>query len=41
MRDDETVEEGTKIAEDLLEKLGIPKGDLISGAYMDFLNKAT
>jgi len=36
--DEESVEEGSKVADDLLDKLGIPKENLISGAYLDKLN---
>ena len=39
LKDDQTPEEGTMIAEEILLLLGIPKIDLISGAYMDWLNK--
>ena len=39
LTDEQTLEEGDKIAQDLLEKLNIPKSDLISGAYMDWLKK--
>lgn len=38
LKDDQTLEEGTIIAEEILGLLGIPKSDLISGAYMDWLN---
>lgn len=39
LTEEQTLEEGDKIAQDLLEKLNIPKTDLICGAYMDWLNK--
>ena len=39
LEDDQTLEDGQKIAEDLMTKLGIDKSKLISGAYMDLLNK--
>ena len=39
LSDEESIEDGTKRAEELLEKLGIPKTDLISGSYMDGLMK--
>ena len=42
LKDDQTVEEGEKIAKDLMTKLGIDDpSKLISGAYMDLiLNKS-
>lgn len=33
----QTVEDGQKIAEDLMEKLGITNGQLVSVAYVDLL----
>jgi len=39
MREDQTAEDGKKIAEELMEKLNIGEGDLIAGAYMDMLNE--
>lgn len=39
LRDDQTEDEGVKIANDLMEKLGIEQKDLISGAYMDMILK--
>lgn len=41
MRPDQTVEEGQKVAEDLMEKLGVAKESLVTGAYMDLLLKGT
>jgi len=38
LKDSQTPEEGSNIAEEVLIQLGIPKSDLISGAYMDWLN---
>lgn len=35
LNDDQSVEEGELIANDILELLGIPKDSLIQGAYMD------
>lgn len=37
LKDAQTVEEGTLIAEDLMDKLGVAKDDLIPVAYMDML----
>jgi len=37
LNDDQTVEEGEAIAHDLMEKLGVPKANLLKGAYMDML----
>lgn len=37
LRDDQTSEDGEKIAADLMEKLGVEKTDLIAGAYRDLL----
>lgn len=38
LRDDQSSEDGKKIASDLMEKLGVNKADLIAGAYTDLLN---
>lgn len=35
LRDEQTLEEGQKIAEDLMEQLGIEEAHLVKGAYMD------
>ena len=37
LSENQTVEEGSKIANDLMEKLGVKKDDLITGAYHDLL----
>lgn len=37
MKDGQSVEEGHKIAEDLMTRLGVRKDDLITGAYMDHI----
>jgi len=37
LRDDQTLEEGEKIAHDLMDKLGVSSDNLISGAYMDLI----
>jgi len=37
LKENQTPEEGTIVAEELLLSLGIPKSDLISGAYTDWL----
>ncbi|KAK3775595.1 hypothetical protein RRG08_020783 [Elysia crispata] len=37
LREDQTIGDGEKIAKDIMDKLGIDKGDLIDGAYMDLL----
>ena len=39
LNDDQSLEEGQAIANDLMLKLGIDKNKLISGAYMDLLEK--
>ncbi|XP_005110231.2 uncharacterized protein LOC101845581 [Aplysia californica] len=39
LRDDQTTEDGQKIAEELMEKFGISKDNLLTGAYMDMLLK--
>ncbi|XP_043471719.1 uncharacterized protein LOC122504602 [Leptopilina heterotoma] len=39
LADDESIEHGEKISNDLMDKLGITKDCLISGAYMDLLLK--
>ncbi|XP_070785374.1 adenylate cyclase CyaB-like isoform X2 [Enoplosus armatus] len=39
MRPEQTVEEGQRVAEDLMEKLGVSKESLVTGAYMDLLLK--
>ena len=39
MREEQTAEEGKKIAEELMAKLNVTEGDLIAGAYMDMLNE--
>ncbi|KAI3366451.1 hypothetical protein L3Q82_000467 [Scortum barcoo] len=37
MRPEQTVEEGQQVAEDLMEKLGVSKESLVTGAYMDLI----
>ena len=37
LTDDQSLEEGQAIADDLMVKLGIDRNKLISGAYMDLL----
>lgn len=37
LEDAQSLEDGEKIANDLMDKLGIDKSKLISGAYMDLL----
>jgi adenylate cyclase class IV len=39
MKDEQTIEEGQKIADDLMKKLGISNSDLISSAYIDMILK--
>ncbi|XP_027138306.1 uncharacterized protein LOC113746514 isoform X2 [Larimichthys crocea] len=39
MRPEQTVEEGQQVAEDLMEKLGVSRESLVTGAYMDLLLK--
>jgi adenylate cyclase class IV len=37
LKDEESVNDGQKIAEDLMKKFGLSESDLIVGAYMDKL----
>ena len=37
LRDDQSIEDGRKIAEDLMNKLDIREEDMITCAYMDML----
>ncbi|XP_033752612.1 adenylate cyclase CyaB-like [Pecten maximus] len=37
MEEGQTAEEGQKIAENLMDKLGVKQSDLLSGAYMDMI----
>lgn len=39
LEDGQTDAEGEKIAEDMMSALGVARGDLIDGAYMDLLEK--
>ncbi|MCG8465564.1 MAG: class IV adenylate cyclase, partial [Xanthomonadales bacterium] len=39
LEDDQSLEQGEAIAQDLMQKLGIEPKDLIQGAYMDLLLK--
>lgn len=39
MRDGQEVSEGEKIATGLLQRLGVPQQDLVTGAYMDLLQQ--
>lgn len=39
LRDDQSVEDGQKIAEDIMTKLSISKNDLLDCAYMDIILK--
>ena len=39
MKEGEPVEDGQKVAQDLMVKLNVVEADLISGAYMDLLLK--
>jgi predicted adenylyl cyclase CyaB len=39
MREDQSDRDGQRIAEDLMERLGIEDSDLLEGAYMDLLEK--
>lgn len=39
LRDGQSDAEGQAIAEDLMQKLGVEKSDLLEGAYMDLLQK--
>jgi predicted adenylyl cyclase CyaB len=40
MRDGQSDAEGQSIAEDLLERLGVARSDLLEGAYMDLLESS-
>ncbi|XP_077450306.1 uncharacterized protein LOC144069092 [Stigmatopora argus] len=37
MRPQQTLEDGQKVAEDLMDKLGVTKDSLVTGAYVDLL----
>uniref|UniRef100_A0A0M3IMU9 CYTH domain-containing protein n=1 Tax=Ascaris lumbricoides TaxID=6252 RepID=A0A0M3IMU9_ASCLU len=37
LRDDQTLEEGQSVVEEIMQKLGIKRSQLVSGAYMDAL----
>ena len=39
LKENQTNEEGELIANDIMKKLEIEKEDLVSGAYVDLLNK--
>uniref|UniRef100_A0A3B4UP18 Si:ch211-156b7.4 n=1 Tax=Seriola dumerili TaxID=41447 RepID=A0A3B4UP18_SERDU len=39
MRPEQTVEEGQRVAEDLMQQLGVSQQSLVTGAYMDLLLK--
>ena len=39
LRDSESVEEGTAVARKLLEQLGVAEGQLVTGAYLDLLQR--
>lgn len=39
LKDEQTVEEGQKIAIDLMSQMGLEEKDLISVAYVDLLSK--
>lgn len=41
MRDGQSDVEGQAIAEDLMQKLGVQKSDLLEGAYMDLMENKT
>jgi len=41
MKDGQNVEDGQKIAEGLMDTLGIEQWDLIEGAYMDLILQKT
>jgi predicted adenylyl cyclase CyaB len=41
MQEGQSDAEGQKIAEDLMSALGVERGDLIDGAYMDLLDKTS
>ena len=40
LRDDQTEADGAAIARDLMQRLGIQPGQLVSGAYLDLLRQA-
>ncbi|KAK3869690.1 hypothetical protein Pcinc_025014 [Petrolisthes cinctipes] len=37
LQDNQTVEDGEKVAKNLMEKLGVKEEDLLKGAYMDMI----
>lgn len=39
LTDDQSLDDGEKIANDLQEKLGVKQEDLLTGAYMDMILK--
>ena len=41
LRDNQSIEDGEKIAESLMNELGVAKEDLISGAYMELIEAGT
>ncbi len=41
LEDDQTVEAGQKIADELMVKLGIGQNQLLTGAYMDLILSKT
>jgi hypothetical protein len=41
MQEGQSDAEGQAIAEDLMERLGVARSDLLEGAYMDLLESAT
>ena len=40
MSDGQEFSEGQQIATDLMQRLGVPEQDLVTGAYMDLLLQA-
>ena len=40
MRENQTTDEGSEIANDLMKKLNVQENDLITCAYIDLLSKA-
>lgn len=40
MREDQSAEDGKRVAEELMEKLNVVEADLMAGAYLDLLKKS-
>lgn len=40
LRDDESVSDGERVADEIRQKLGVLTEDLLEGAYMDMMNES-